>query len=100
MSPTELSLRHLRKRFALVAVTERWNPHARCRQDLFGCIDILAVGPGTLAVQTTTGANLSARVKKLRASPAVPILEAAGWRITAHGWVKRKGRWVLREQAP
>ena len=47
-SPTELSLRWLRAddRFTLVQVVEHWTPHARIRQDLFGIVDILAIGPG------------------------------------------------------
>ena len=42
-----------------VWITEHWNPWARIRQDLFGCIDLLAIGNGeTLAVQTTSRSNV------------------------------------------
>jgi hypothetical protein len=55
-SPTRRSLEHLRKAGAeLVAVVERWNPHAKIRQDLFGVVDVLAIhGEDTIAVQATS----------------------------------------------
>ncbi len=31
--------------YPLVQVVERWTPFARVRRDLFGCFDVLAVGP-------------------------------------------------------
>ena len=98
MSPCQLSLRHLRKTYPLVGVTEHWNAFARIRQDLFGCIDMLAIGPDILAVQTTSATNISVRVRKLNASPALPHLRAAGIRVLIHGWRKNaEGRWTLRE---
>jgi hypothetical protein len=97
-SPTQRTLRHLREAgYPLVQVVERWNPYARVRQDLFGVIDVLAVGPDILAVQTTSGSNVSARVKKITESEALPILRKAGIRVLVHGWKKSKGHWVLRE---
>jgi hypothetical protein len=99
-SPTRRSLEHLRKSGAdLVAVVERWNPHAKIRQDLFGCVDVLAIhGETTIAVQATSGSNVASRVTKLTESPALPVMRAAGWRILVHGWRKAaNGRWVLRE---
>lgn len=99
-SPTQRSLKLLRERYQLVQVVERWNPHARIRQDLFGIIDILAVGAGeTVAVQTTSASGVSKRIAKITASEALPFLREAGWRILVHGWRKNsKGRWVLREE--
>lgn len=98
MSPTQLTLRHLRdvEGWPLVAVVEHWNPHAQVRQDLFQIIDVLAVGPaGTLAVQTTTAAHVADRIRKVAEhSNLGPLLEA-GWTVRAHGWAKRSGRWVL-----
>ena len=97
MTPTKLSLRHLRDNgWPLVAVVEHWNPHARIRQDLYGFIDLLAVGTrGTLAVQTTTAANVAQRIRKIADHPNLPAVRAAGWSIHVHGWDKRGGRWVL-----
>jgi carbonic anhydrase len=98
-SPTERSLAHLRKAGYLVAVVEKWNPHVRIRQDMFGFVDLIAICPNeTLAVQTTSGSNVAARVKKIAESEHVAAVRAAGWRIHVHGWAKRAdGRWHLRE---
>ena len=95
-SPTQRTLAYLRERYPLVAVVERWNPYARIRQDLWGIADVVAVGDHILAVQTTSGSNLSKRVKKVTDSEALPILRKAGIRFECHGWAKRKGKWTLR----
>jgi hypothetical protein len=97
-SPTQRSLEFLREQGYFAAVVERWNPHARIRQDLFGFIDILAVREGeTLAVQATSGDNVSKRVTKISEHENVAAVRAAGWRIHVHGWSKRAdGRWHLR----
>ena len=103
-SPTQRTIAELKKRGYMTAITERWNPYAHIRQDLYGIIDVLAVSPslGTLGVQTTSTSNLSARVKKCRESAEVGILLAAGWHIECWGWSKKgeRGRrkvWTLRE---
>ncbi|HVP49623.1 MAG TPA: hypothetical protein VMT56_00225 [Candidatus Bathyarchaeia archaeon] len=98
-SPTSRSLKHLRDQGYLAAVVERWNPYARIRQDLFGVLDLVAVKEKeTLGVQTTSGSNIAARIKKLEDSAALWMLRQAGWAIKIHGWRKNsKGRWVLRE---
>ena len=97
-SPTQRSLALLRDRGYLAEVTERWNSWARCRQDLFGWVDILALGEGqTLAVQTTSRANIAARAKKIAESPALPEAIRANWRIEVHGWDKDKqGKWRVK----
>lgn len=106
MSPTQRTLAEMRKRGSqLVAITEHWNPFAHIRQDLYGIVDILAIHDGkTIAVQTTSGSNVSARISKMEESPAIDHLRSAGWTILVHGWrkvkVKRGGkatRWELRE---
>ena len=99
MSPTQRTLEHLRAAgYPLVQVVERWNPHAKVRQDLFGIVDVLAVNEaGIVAVQTTSASNVAARIAKIADSPALPILRKAGVRVLVHGWAKRKGRWALRE---
>lgn len=97
-SPTQRTLAHLRKLgYPLVQVVERWNPHARVRQDLYGCIDVLAVGDDIVAVQATSGSNVSKRVAKITESAALPVLRRAGIRVLVHGWRKVRGRWQLRE---
>ena len=96
MTPTQLTLRHLREQGYTAEVVERWNPHARIRQDLFGIIDVIALrGNETLAVQTTSASNVAARIRKIADSPHVAAIREAGWTIRVHGWAKQSGRWVL-----
>lgn len=97
MSPTQRSLAYLREEGYLVAIVERWNPHARIRQDLFGFIDLLAIRKNeTLAVQVTAS-GVSARIKKIMESEYLGRVRDAGWRIVVHGWRKNsKGKYVLR----
>lgn len=97
-SPTQRSLAKLREEGYQVAVVERWNPHARIRQDLFGFADLLAVGNGeTVAVQTTSASNMAARIRKIAESDQVPECRKANWRILVHGWRKdSKGKWICR----
>jgi hypothetical protein len=92
----------------MVAVVERYNPHARRRIDLFQFADLVAVipgVPGTTYVQTTSGDNVSHRLAKLRAEPVssrVRACLAAGNTVLIHGWRKVGPRgarktWDLRE---
>ena len=102
-SPTQRSLALLRKTGYTVAVVERWNPHAMIRQDLFGFADLLAIAPQMIAVQTTSGPNVSARIAKIRDNPNAALWLAAGHRIIVHGWSKRGPRggrktWHCREE--
>jgi len=98
-SPTKRSLDYLRKDGYLAAVVEKWNPHTKTRHDLFGVIDILGIRDGeTIAIQATSGSNVSARLKKITESDALPDIRKAGWKFFIHGWRKAaNGRWVLRE---
>lgn len=104
MTPTQRSLAKLRADGWLVAVVERWNPYALVRQDLFGFADLLAVrGTQTLAVQTTSGANVAARMEKILANRMAMVwLESPHRSIVIHGWAKRGARgkrkvWSCRE---
>lgn len=104
MSPTQRSLAKLRKDGWLVAITERWNPFAKIRQDLFGFVDLLAIkGDTTLAVQTTSGDNVTARIAKIRALQSSSLwLESPNRKIVVHGWRKigERGKrkiWECRE---
>jgi hypothetical protein len=89
-SPTQRSLKLLRDKGYFVSITERWNPFAHIRQDLYGFIDCLAIRSNeTLAVQTTSGANVSARLEKMRYIPAVDFwLNSPSRTIEIHGWRK------------
>jgi len=97
-SPTTLSLKNMRERGYLSAVVEKWNPHAKIRQDLYGIIDLVGVGDGTLAVQSTSdnGGNVAKRITKIRESENTNIILDAGWKIEVHGWKKVKNRWQVR----
>lgn len=78
-----------------IAVTERWNPHAGIRQDLFGWIDLLAYHParlGVVGVQATTTGNLAARVAKMQGVDGFAEWLAAGNGALAVGWAKRGPR--------
>jgi len=98
MSPTARSLAYLREQGYLAAVVERWNPHARIRQDLYGCIDVIAIRDGeTLAVQACSRGDVSKRIAKIAAAEHVGQIRRAGWRIEVHGWGKMaSGRYELR----
>ncbi len=86
-SPTQLSLKKLREEGYTVQVVEYWNSFARIRIDLFGFIDIIALkGKETLAVQTTSASNMSARCKKIADHENVGAVREAGWTIHVHGW--------------
>jgi hypothetical protein len=74
-----------------VEITERWNPFAKVRKDLYGFVDILCCrGDEIIAVQTTSGSNVSARFEKLRYLPSVVHwLSAPTRKIEIHGWAVR-----------
>jgi hypothetical protein len=110
-SPTQRTLAYLRKQGCeLVAVTEKWNQHARIRQDLFGVIDVLAIhGERIIAVQSTSAANVSSRINKIAEAEytnpetgekalVLAALLKAKISVYVHGWKKQSnGRWQLRE---
>jgi hypothetical protein len=96
VSPTTLSLDHLRRDGWLVDVCERWVPGAPgrsgSRRDLFGMLDLVALRDGvTLGVQTTSAANVSSRLTKMsddEHDAARRALLDAGWLLVVHGWRK------------
>ena len=98
MSPTQRSLAHMRALGATVVVVEHYNWFSKSRQDLFGILDLVALLDGdTIGIQTTSAANVSARVKKITECEHLPALRKAGWTILVHGWRKGKdGKWALR----
>lgn len=98
-SPTQRSLKHLRKLGYLAEVVEKTVPRVFIRKDLYGFIDILAIREGEiLGVQATSGSNVSSRVDKIANHDNIGAVRKAGIRIHVHGWRKNsKRRWVLRE---
>lgn len=89
-SPTQKTLAELRKKGYMAAVVEKWNTHARIRQDLYGIIDVLAVmDKVTLGIQATSGGNVNARVKKALESPTLVNWLSGGTRaFSVWGWQK------------
>jgi hypothetical protein len=99
MSLTLRTTKHLREQGYLVATVEHYNSFTRRKHDLFGCIDLLAIGNGeTLAIQVTSRSNMSARIKKIEDNLALPEMLRSKWRILVHGWDKgTNGRYRLKE---
>jgi len=106
MTPTQRALKRCRDMGWLVDVVERWIPGGEdrpgVRKDLFGFIDLVAVRTvsdawgelPTIALQVTTGGQLTARVKKItqeRSMEAEAVL-LAGWDIQVWGWRKIQGK--------
>lgn len=92
MSPMQRSKKYLEQQGYRVAITEHWNSFARCRVDLFGVIDLLAMRPGAplLAIQTTSTSNLSARLKK----DPITVRQwlSTGAEFQFHGWSRQGAR--------
>ena len=114
MTPTARSLAYLRSHGYHAYCVERWIPQARVRKDVAGFMDILAWsktplhGSDILAVQATTGANVSHRVDKIvhgllgADQQAYRDWKAGGRLVVVHGWAKQGARgkrkvWTLRE---
>lgn len=95
-SPTQRTLAVLRDQGYIAEVVERWNQFSKTRKDLFGIIDVLAIGNGeTVAVQTTSASNISKRMHKMEESPCLAYMRDAGWKILIIGWRKGKdGKWT------
>lgn len=104
-TPTERSLKYLRKNGWRCAVVEKWNPAIKRRNDLFGFGDILAIKDDqTLIVQTTSASHVAERITKIveDCAEALADVRKAGWLIHVHGWRKAKQGnrmlWVLRQE--
>ena len=95
-SPTQRTLQRARKQGYLAAVVEKWNAHARIRQDLFGCIDVIACSEadGVLGIQATTKPNARARWCKAIAETRLRQWLGSGARFEVWGWHRMpNGRW-------
>lgn len=105
LSPTQRTLALLRAEGWTAQVVERWNPYAKVRHDLFGCIDILAInGSAVLGVQATSGSNISARLDKIASLPSSALWRASGGLLEVWGWRKvgprgRRKTWEVRRIA-
>ncbi|MCI0619140.1 hypothetical protein L0244_39730, partial [bacterium] len=68
MSPCQRTRAYLKAKGYQSAITEKWNAHARKKQDLFGFIDLIYLDPEEnciVAVQMTSGANHASRKRKI-----------------------------------
>ena len=99
MTPTQRSLAKLRKDGWTCAIVEKWNPHVKIRQDLFGIFDLLCLrGDETMGVQVTSGSHVAERVQKIADAENTPIVREANWSLMVHGWRKNSaGKWICRE---
>lgn len=96
MTPTQRTLRELKARGLMCGIVERFNryvgPHG-IRQDLFGWIDIIAVGPadGIVGVQST-GQDFAGHRRKLMGERSEEVREwlRAGGVAELWGWRKVK----------
>ena len=97
LSPTQRTLRALRDQGIVCAIVERFNPYAGphgIRQDLFGCIDIIALDPerGVIGVQSC-GQDFSGHRTKLleeRTQEVTEWLSTPGTELELWGWRKVK----------
>ena len=99
MTPSQRTIKHLKDQGYMVANVEHYNAFTRRKHDLWGCIDILAIGNReTLAVQVTTKSHMANRIRKIEESEALPEMLRSNWRVIVHGWWKNnKGRYELKE---
>lgn len=104
-SPTQRALAQLRKEGLVAQVVERWNAYAKIRVDLFGIIDVVALGAGfILGVQATTRDNASKHVDKALAEPKLKAWLRAGgrfqvWDFAKTGAAGKRKLWNIRKQA-
>lgn len=97
MAPSLLprTLKLLRDRGYTAVVVERWNHHARVRQDLWG-FDILAMHPevqGLVGLQVTSVDHRSARLKKLAALSTTDLWCQTGNTAGVLTWRKPGPTW-------
>jgi hypothetical protein len=99
-SPTQRSLKHMRDLGYTCAIVEKWNQHARIRQDMFGFIDIVCIKDedivGVQACAGDGGASAE-RVRKIAEHENWPLICNA-IRVVVQSWRKNAaGKWTLRE---
>lgn len=74
-------------------ITEKWNPFAHVRQDMFGFIDLLAIHPVNkvmLGVQTTSFAHRADHFRKIVNEPRAKDWLNSGGRIQLITWKEQR----------
>jgi hypothetical protein len=92
MTPTSRTLKLLRSEDKVAGISEHWNCFTNQRKDLFGFIDIVALGDKqTWGIQCTSTGNISARIKKITTECRELALAwlKAGNLIEVIGWSKK-----------
>lgn len=101
MTPTQRTLKLLRSQGFAAQVVEQTIPKTFIKRDLYGIIDIIAVNATyTLGIQTTSGSNVAARIRKAIESEHLQLwLSAPNRRFLIHGWrmVKKTRKYECRE---
>jgi hypothetical protein len=93
------AMKELRERGYIAQVVERWDAFSRRRHDLFGIIDILAIGKGqTIAIQVTSRDNMASRRHKMQAAPELREMIDAGWSVELWGYDKPNQRWRVKAE--
>jgi hypothetical protein len=90
-SPTQRTLKLLRDDGWLCYIVEKWNMHAKIRQDAYGFGDILAMcpGKGIMLVQACAGASHAARRQKILDEPRARMWLQSGGGIHIVSWSKK-----------
>lgn len=93
-SPTQRTMRELKKLGIKATIVEKWNAYIKIRQDMFGIIDIIALDSekGVIGVQST-GQDFNGHVRKLRdekAQETLDWLSVPGTSLELWGWRKVK----------
>jgi len=114
--PTARTLKLLRDQGHTAQVVERWqmipgHPGGGVRQDLFGCIDVVAMMPSRVfsnawdivGIQCGAGSGHSGHKAKCLAEPRMIEWLRAGARLLLHSWAlqgakDKAKRWTLREE--
>lgn len=98
-SALERSMGLLRAEGYLVGKTEHWHAFAKKRMDLFGFIDLVALGNGKIVAVQVTKNFLNEHITKIRSIAAAQRWLSCGGQIVIHWWrelgPKDGKRWVL-----
>lgn len=94
MSISRLSraMKYYRDQGYTVNKVEIWNPYDRKNHDLFGILDLVAVGHGTfMGIQVCGGGDFAAHDRKIKAAEiSVELLQVPGFRLVLIGFRKVK----------